>query len=130
MQKVSNHPVHILNSEGEFSPSSFIPFCFFGNKNLGQYIDAFEVPVCNVFQTEIWNDKLCFEMDLNLLKDENDIESQLINGITLVLDFNEERQFREDTIPEETEMKERSYVYKDKDNSVQVHLDSISIRKY
>ena len=125
LQKVSNHPVHILNSEGDFSPSAFIPFCFFGNKNLGEYIDAFEVPVCNIFQATNWNDQLCYVMDLNLLKVENDIKSQLKNGITLVLDFNEERQFKKDPIQEETILKVSNNFYEDEDNSVQVHLDSI-----
>ena len=32
LQTVNNHPVHILNNEGDFSPSSFIPFCIFGEK--------------------------------------------------------------------------------------------------
>ena len=125
MQKVSNHPVHILNSEGDFSPSAFIPFCFFGNKKLGQYIDAFEVPVCNIFLAKIWNDQLCHEMDLNRFKDENNIKSQLKNGITLVLDFNEERQLEKDTNQEEMEMIKRNRHYEEEENSVQVHLDSI-----
>ena len=126
MQKVYNHPVHILNSEGNFSPSAFIPFCFFGNKNLGKYINAFKVPVCNIFREKNWNDQLCYGIDLNLLKDENDIMNQLQDGILLILDFNEERQFEKDTTQEETEMKISNYFYKDKDNSVQVHLDSKS----
>ena len=130
MQKVSNHPVHILNSEGDFSPSAFIPFCFFGNKKLGQYIDAFEAPVCNIFQATNWNDQLCYEMDLNLLKDEDDLNYQLKNGLTLILDFNEERQFAKDSIQEKTEMEVSHYFYEDEDNGVQVHLDSISIGKY
>ena len=95
---VSNHPVHILNQEGDISPSAFIPFCFFGNNmnNLGQQIDDFEVPVCNVFKAKNWKDQLCYELDLNLLKIEDDIDFQLKDGILLVLDFNEERQFDDD----------------------------------
>ena len=76
LQKVSNHPVHILNSEGDFSPSAFIPFCIFGNNmiNLGKKISSFELPVCNIFLEKIWNDQLCYEMNLNLFRDENDIK--------------------------------------------------------
>ena len=125
MQKISNHPVHILNSEGDFSPSAFIPFCFFGNKNLGKYINAFKVPVCNIFREKIWNDQLCYGIDLNLLKEENDIKYQLKDGLTLILDFNEERQFEKDVIQEEKEMKLRNHLYEEEENSVQVHLESI-----
>ena len=132
LQIVSNHPVHILNSEGDFSPSAFIPFCIFGNNmiNLGKKISSFELPVCNIFLAKIWNDQLCYEMDLNLLKDEDDLNYQLKNGLTLILDFNEERQFAKDSIQEKTEMEVSHYFYEDEDNGVQVHLDSISIVKY
>ena len=69
-------------------------------------------------------------MDLNLLKDEDDLNYQLKNGLTLILDFNEERQFAKDSIQEKTEMEVSHYFYEDEDNGVQVHLDSISIVKY
>ena len=94
--------------------------------SLGQKIYAFEVPVCNKFLATVLNGQVCYEMDLNLLKDESDIEDQLKDGITLILDYNEERQFEKDFNKEETEMKIRNYFYDAKDNSVQVHLDSIS----
>ena len=131
MQRVSNHPVHILNSDGDFSPSAFIPFCFFGNNmdNLGQKIDDFEFPVCNNFVAKNWNDQVCYELDLNLLKHEDDIFHQLKDGILLILDLNEERQFEKDMHSEKVE-KARNYVYAvDEDNSVKVHLDSIGNNK-
>ena len=92
--------------------------------NLGQQIDDFEVPVCNIFVAKNWKDKLCYELNLNLLKVEDDINDQLKDGILLVLDFNEERQFYKDFDKEQVE-KVRNYIYKNKDNSVQVHIDSI-----
>ena len=120
LQRVSNHPVHILNPEGDLSPSAFIPFCFFGNNmiDLGIQIDDFEVPVCNIFVPKNWNDQLCYELDLNSLKVEENINEQLKKGIFLLLDFNEERQF-------EKVKNVQDYLYGDKDNSVQVHIDSI-----
>ena len=66
--------------------------------SLGQKIDAFEVPVCNIFWEKVWNDQVCYEMDLNHFKNENDLEDQLQDGITLILDCNEERQFVKDAI--------------------------------
>ena len=56
---------------------------------------------------------------------ENDIKYQLKDGLTLILDFNEERQFEKDVIQEEKEMKLRNHLYEEEENSVQVHLDSI-----
>ena len=128
LQKLSNHPVHILNSEGDFSPSAFIPFCVFGNSKIGQKIDDFDVPVCNIFVAKNWNDQVCYELDLNLLKDEDDIYRQMKDGILLILDFNEERQFEKDGNSEKVE-ELRNYFYVDEDTSVQVHLDSIGKNK-
>ena len=120
--------MHILNSEGYFSPSAFIPFCVFGNSKIGQKIDDFEVPVCNIFEAKNWNDQVCYELDLNLLKDEVDIYRQLKDGILLILDFNEERQFVIDGNSEKDE-ELRNYFYEDEDTSVQVHLDTIGNNK-
>ena len=128
MQKASNHPVHILNSKGDFSPSAFIPFCVFGNNKIGEKIEDFEVPVCNIFVAKNWNDQVCYELDLNLLKDEDDIYRQLKDGILLILDFNEERQFEKVVNSKKVE-EARNYFYEDEDNSVQVHLDSIGKNK-
>merc|ERR1712074_371782 len=50
LQTVSNHPVHILNDEGGFSPSSFIPFCSFGDEFIGVKVNQSDVPVCNIFK--------------------------------------------------------------------------------
>ena len=130
LQRVSNHPVHILNSEGDYSPSAFIPFCIFGNNmnNLGQQIDDFDVPVCNVFVATNWNDRVCYELDLNLLKNKDDINNQLKDGLLLVLDFNEERQLKKySNLVKEAKI--RNYFYEDKENSVQVHIDSIGKNK-
>ena len=67
----SNHPVHILDEEGNFSPSSFIPFCAFGNdmKSMGREINGFDDPVCDSFEAKIRNDQLCYEVDLEKYKD-------------------------------------------------------------
>ena len=45
LQTVTNHPVHILNNDGKFSPSSFIPFCSFGEDFIGSKVNQFEIPV-------------------------------------------------------------------------------------
>ena len=94
LQRVGNHPVHILNDEGEFSPTSFIPFCSFGEDFMGTKVDEFDLPVCNIFKPKLQHDQLCYETDLQDLRnnDSNILEKQLEMGLTLVLDYNEERQ--------------------------------------
>ena len=95
LQTVSNHPVHILNNDGGFSPSSFIPFCSFGEEFIGANISEFEIPVCDIFKPTKYYDQLCYETDLQMLRDSKDenLMNQLELGLTLALDFNEERQF-------------------------------------
>ena len=50
LQTLSNHPVHILKNK--FSTSSFIPFCSFGKKFIGERDNEFYIPVCNIFSSD------------------------------------------------------------------------------
>ena len=90
----SKHPVHIFDREGNISPSSFIPFCSFGNdmKIMGKEVNGFNDPVCKSFEAKIRNDQLCYEVDLEKYKDEINIKEQLESGLVLILDYNLERQ--------------------------------------
>ena len=98
IQDISGHPVHVLNSlnrTNKFSPSSFIPFCKLGGNMsiLGTEIDEFPVPVCNKFTKTILEGQQCYKLDVNQYKDklkENHKETKF--GLTLYLDYNEERQ--------------------------------------
>ena len=76
---------------GEFSRSSFIPFCAFGNELIGSEIDGFDMKVCNIFKPKLYYDQLCFETDLQELKVRDNLMNQLELGLTLVIDYNEER---------------------------------------
>ena len=49
LKDVSNHPVHILNEEGNMNPSALIPFCRIGDIILGKKIE-FLTPVCTGFK--------------------------------------------------------------------------------
>ena len=127
LQTVSNHPVHVLNDEGESSLSSFIPFCSFGEKFVGKIINEYEIPVCDIFKPRNYFDQLCYETDLQKLKDSNiqKIGKQLEIGLTLVIDYNEERQSY-NFIPK-NESKEMKPPYHNDDSSVSVYLDTISM---
>ena len=90
-----NHPVHIVKDDGlSLSPSAFIPFCEFGGEMsaMGVKIDQFNVPVCNSFQEKILNDQLCYEVDLEIFKDSDNLDMQLKLGLVFIMDYNEDKQ--------------------------------------
>ena len=84
----------------------------------------FEIPVCNIFKPRIYLDQLCYETNLQDLKDSQKIGKQLEKGLTLVLDFNEERQFY--NIMEQNESQTMNALYPDNDD-VAIYLDTISL---
>ena len=124
LQTVSNHPVHILNDERKFSPSSFIPFCYFGEKFIGAKIQEFELPVCNIFNPRIYLDQLCYETNLQDLKDSQKIGKQLEKGLTLILDYNEENQYY--NIMKQNKSQMMKELYPD-NNDASIFLDTISL---
>ena len=89
-----NHPVHIINSKGELSPSSFIPFCELGGNmsSVGVKIKEFNVPVCNSFVPKIFHDQICYQIDLERYRDNINIETQIRKGLVFIMDYNEDRQ--------------------------------------
>ena len=129
MQTLSNHPVHILDNKGHFSPSSFLPFCSFGNKFIGIKKNDFDIPVCNIFKPKLHYDQLCYETDLQELKDSNNTENlmtQLEMGLTLAIDYNQERQLL--NIKERNASASNEYfINENQDIPFAVYLDTISI---
>ena len=127
LQRVSNHPAHILFTEGGVSPSSFIPFCSFGERFLGTKIGGFDIPVCNIFKPTIYLDQLCYETSLQDLKDNSSkkIGKQLEMGLTLVLDYNEERQ--SDNLAQKKKPNPIKALYNNDDDDVSMYLDTISL---
>ena len=94
VQTVSNHPVHILDNNGNLSPSSLIPFCSFGEdlSLVGTYLDYYDFPVCKIFKPKVHHDQLCYQADLEKFRDNNRLLKQIARGFTFLIDFNEERQ--------------------------------------
>ena len=91
IKEISNHPVHIINVNGELNPSAFIPFCRVGDHVLGETIRNFSQPVCNVFKPKVFEGQLCYSINWDLLDPQPMIGSGPSNGLTLLLDYNEER---------------------------------------
>ena len=61
---------------------------------MGIEIDQFDVPVCNSFQAKGLNDQICYEVDLNKFSNKNNIKRELKSGLSFILDYNEDRQFK------------------------------------
>ena len=49
LQKLSNHPVHILDDEGNLSPTALIPFCEFGGNMSAMGIKIEQIKMCNLW---------------------------------------------------------------------------------
>ena len=124
---MTKHPVHIVDENGNRSPSAFIPFCSFGEDmtSMGKETDGFNIPVCNSFKAKVKSDQLCYEIDLQKFKNKKNIQDQLKSGLVLILDYNEDRQW----IMKKQVLKKvgKKKIFSSNDeNSVQIHLDTIS----
>ncbi len=117
-----------MSDEREFSPSSFIPFCYFGEEFIGARINEFEIPVCNIFKPKNYFDQLCYETNLQDLKDSQKIGKQLEMGLTLVLDYNEERQ-NYNIIQKNTSQLKKA-LYPTNNDDVSIYLDTISFIEF
>ena len=90
---MTNHPVHIVDVDGNLSPTALIPFCEFGGNMsvMGTKIDQFNVPVCSSFRPKILQEQLCYTVDPNMYKryvDEKNVELSL----GLFINYNEDRE--------------------------------------
>ena len=54
-------------------------------------IENFSLPVCNSFEAIIHKDQLCYQTDLEKFKKKKNFREQLVNGLVLILDYNEDR---------------------------------------
>ena len=94
VHKQSTNPIHIKQEDEDLSPSAFIPFCSYGSNmsSLGAKIDKFETTVCNSFKAKVLNHQLCYEVDVNNFIDKNIISQELNLGLSMLIDYNGDRQ--------------------------------------
>ena len=85
----------------------------------------FDVPVCNSFQATIRNDQLCYKVDLNKFKNDSVIKKQLELGLTMILDFNEDRQIHGNPFLKKIKNSKNIVYSSDQENTVKIHLDTI-----
>ena len=129
VHKLLNHPVHIIDKEGNLSPSALIPFCeFAGNMStMGVEIEHFDVSVCNSFQAKVLNDQLCYEVDLNRFTNRDNKENELKLGFAFIMDYNEDRQvtFDQDFKEEDEDGLVNRIAKSDDDKHASIFLDTI-----
>ena len=93
-QKVTNHPVHIVDvdEEGHLSPTALIPFCRFGGNMsiVGVKFPEIEDPVCNSFRPKLLQDQLCYEVDPNKYKTFINEKDEI--SLELFINYNEDRK--------------------------------------
>ena len=125
LQTEVNHPAHNLKEDGQFSSSALIPFCTFGEKIIGAEVTGFDLPVCDIFKPKILYDQLCYETDLEELKesDNENLMKQLEKGFALFIDYNEDRKFDFKSSKNDSLFKKSKF---NDENSVSVYLDTIS----
>ena len=101
LQKLTNHPVHIIDEDEEKYPTALIPFCEFGGNMsvMGVKIYEFYAPVCNSFRPKIIRDQLCYTVDPNEYKDKINLKGEL--SLSLFMHYNEDRQMEDADTSEE-----------------------------
>ena len=93
VQKLSTHPVHLVDKDGNLNPTALVPFCSVSDNYsaMGVKIDQIDVPICNIFRPKISKDQLCYTVDLNEIKQKIDIKDTIT--FSFFIDYNEDREF-------------------------------------
>ena len=99
LQSYVNHPVHVVDEEDNLNPSAFIPFCAFGGDMtiLSKHMRNFSFPLCSSFQPRLLDGQLCYFIDLDNATKQRPTSQGPAHGLTLFLDYNEERMVGRNT---------------------------------
>ena len=92
--------------------------------SVGIFIDSLNFFLCNSFQAKVLNDQLCYEVDLNMISNRDNIENELKTGFVFIMDYNEDRQvtFDEDNHDLYDDLGSK-IIQKDDSQHAFIHLD-------
>ena len=128
---ISNHPVHIVDENGKIvSPTALIPFCEFGGNMsiMGVKLEGFQDPVCSSFRPKVFRNQLCYEVDPNEYKKKLGGNNRDTIGLTFLVNFNEDRQTKNESIGTEVAKESRSHTFELEENGDDnVFIGTISI---
>ena len=132
MAEEMSHPAHILTGAGQFSLSSFIPFCQFGEDLavLGRAAPQFRQPVCSAFQERVLEGQVCYQLDVNRYRARLDWRASMQFGLGLLVDTNQELDsrgiyFRNNNINTDGQVSLRSLVSFEDSSKVKIHLHTL-----
>ena len=124
------HPAHILTDDGQFSLSSFIPFCQFGDDLavLGRAAPQFRQPVCSAFKETVLEGQTCYTLDVNTYRARLDWRASMQFGLGLLVDTNQELDsraiyFRNNNTSSQASL--RSLVSLEDSSKVKIHLHTL-----
>ena len=101
-----------MEPSGRPSPSAFIPFCELdGDASLlGRRVAGFDVPVCDKFEARVVEGQICYRLETDRFKQlRRGKEGEGREGLTLLLDYNEERNIQQPAEPPQ-QGREESFV--------------------
>ena len=127
-----NNPVHIIGKSGHLSPSAFIPFCEFGGNPelMGSKITEFDFPVCNSFNEKVLNGQLCYQVNIDQLKKYKSFTNEDLRiGLTLLLDYNNDRTLKSSNGQSTSKSTKKGLVYFTETSEALIHIESISIMR-
>ena len=93
IQRITSHPVHLIDNIGTLNPTALVPFCSVSDNYsaMGVKIDQIDVSVCNSFRPKIKRDQLCYTVDLNKIKQKMNLKDTIT--FSFFIDYNEDREF-------------------------------------
>ena len=65
---------------------------------MGEINPLFEAPVCNKFRPKFRNGQLCYQVNVNEVKDQIENKRDRLLGLTFLLDYNDERMLKSKTL--------------------------------
>ena len=82
---------------------------------MGSKVKQFHNPVCNSFKAKIFNNQLCYEVDVSRMVDSQNIteeeeQENLKIGLTFLMDYNEDRQWDNQDKTLKTDKKDEDFV--------------------
>ena len=91
IQKLTSHPVHLVDDEGNLNPTALVPFCSISDNYsaMGVKIDQIDVPVCNRFIPKVRRNQICYTVDLDKIRKERVSKGKVY--FVFFIDYNEDR---------------------------------------
>ena len=64
---------------------------------MGEKIDLFDLPICTMFIPKILDGQLCYEVDVNEIKDKVDVQEAIKHGLMFMMDYNEDKMITDNS---------------------------------